>query len=177
MTLRPQDVVVALVIALRPEERWSFPAIAKSAGLSLSEAHAAVKRAVQARLVAQPQGGSGALAPMRENLLEFLVHGVGYAFPAEHGGVTRGMPTAHSAPVLASEMSGSSEAPCVWPDPEGRARGEALRPLYRTVPRAARNDPRLYDALALVDALRAGNARERTLAAKLLRKLISGRKR
>jgi hypothetical protein len=176
MVLKPQDVVVALVIALRPEERWSFPMLARAAGLSLSEAHAAVKRAVRARLVTQPHDGSGLVAPVRANLLEFLEHGVAYAFPAERGGVTRGVPTAHSAPVLAELIATTDEAPCVWPDPEGRARGEALDPLYKTVPRAARNDARLYDALALVDALRAGNARERKLAAQLLRKLISGKK-
>jgi hypothetical protein len=177
MVLKPQDVIVALVIALRPEERWSFPALGRAAGLSVSEAHAAAKRAERARLVTAKHDGSGLLAPVRANLLEFLEHGVAYAFPAERGGLTRGVPTAHAAPIFAGLLAGTEATPCVWPDAEGSARGEALTPLYKTVPRIARGDARLYDALALVDALRAGNARERKLAARMLRELISGKKR
>ena len=38
-----------------------------------------------------------------------------------------------------------------------------LEPLYKSVPRAARADAQLYEWLALVDAVRAGRAREREL--------------
>ena len=41
-------------------------------------------------------------------------------------------------------------------------------PLYRSVPFAARQDPALYEWLALVDTLRSGSTRERQLAGKLL---------
>ena len=46
--------------------------------------------------------------------------------------------------------------------------GVAIKPLYRSAPRAARNSPQLYELLALVDALRTGRARERKLAEQLL---------
>ena len=52
----------------------------------------------------------------------------------------------------------------MWPDAEGTVRGEGLRPLYRSVPGAARRDPGLYELLALVDAIRSGRARERKIA-------------
>ena len=35
---------------------------------------------------------------------------------------------------------------------------------YRSVPVTARNDPRLYEALALVDAIRGGRSREELLS-------------
>ncbi|HLY95055.1 MAG TPA: hypothetical protein VKP14_09435, partial [Gaiellaceae bacterium] len=88
------------------------------------------------------------------------------------GGMTRGLPTAHSAPPLRDQFA-SSEVPTVWPDPEGTVRGEELEPLYRCVPQAARADAKLYEYLALVDAIRAGRARERELAVKELRSRLS----
>ena len=40
----------------------------------------------------------------------------------------------------------------------------ALIPLYPSAPMAALRSPDLYENLALFDAIRAGNARERALA-------------
>jgi hypothetical protein len=45
-------------------------------------------------------------------------------------------------------------------------------PLYPSAPAAALRSPALYEYLALFDALRMGNARERTLAEKLLEERI-----
>ena len=87
----------------------------------------------------------------------------------ERGGLTRGMPTAHAAPPLRDQLAASDAPAPVWPDPEGTVRGEEFAPLYRSVPQAARADERLYELLALVDALRGGRARERELAVKELR--------
>ena len=44
-----------------------------------------------------------------------------------------------------------------------------LQPIYKDAPTAALNDPVLHRRLALLDGLRAGGARARTLSAKLLR--------
>ena len=43
-------------------------------------------------------------------------------------------------------------------------RGIGLIPIYPSAPAAALRSPALYENLALFDALRAGNARERALA-------------
>jgi hypothetical protein len=43
-------------------------------------------------------------------------------------------------------------------------RGLTLEPLHKAAPKAARQDPVLYELLALIDALRDGRARERQLA-------------
>jgi hypothetical protein len=44
----------------------------------------------------------------------------------------------------------------------------AVQPLHESVPRAVEHDPQLYELLALVDAMRVGDARVRGLAAALL---------
>ncbi|HET9553147.1 MAG TPA: hypothetical protein VFP50_09285, partial [Anaeromyxobacteraceae bacterium] len=55
--LKPQDVLVLLKLAVRGNAVWSYPQIAAALGLSASEVHAAVQRAVLARLaiVHQPR--------------------------------------------------------------------------------------------------------------------------
>ena len=100
-------------------------------------------------------------------LEEFLVHGIKYAFPAEKGGMTRGMPTASAAEPLSLKMTQEDPVP-VWPFEQGSRRGYAFSPLYRRAPQAALKDHDLYELLALVDALRDGGARERELAKRAL---------
>jgi hypothetical protein len=60
----------------------------------------------------------------------------------------------------------------VWPDPEGEVRGLTFSPLYKAAATAARRDPKLYELLTLVDAVRGGGARERTVALRLLEKRL-----
>jgi hypothetical protein len=107
-------------------------------------------------------------------LLELLLHGLRYVYPVERGGLTRGVPTAHGAAPLCDKLAlSASEAVPVWPDPQGTVRGEAWAPLYPSVPAASRRDEALHQALALVDAIRGGRARERALAAEELKKRLS----
>lgn len=160
MFTRPQDVVVALKLCLGAEPQ-SYADLGRSLGMSASEVHAAVRRLAEARLI-DPETKE----VRREALINFLVHGVPYAFPANPKELTRGMPTAWAAPAMFGKFSASEQIPPVWPDPDGRVQGSAVQPLYVSVPGAARRDPALYDLLALVDAMRIGRARERSLAEK-----------
>lgn len=160
--MKAQDIVVVLKLAVS-EEPMSFAALAEATGMSLSQVHGAVQRATRAGLLSKDRRVN------RAGLLEFLVHGVKYVFPAVRGPVGRGMPTAHAAAPLAEGLAAGSDLPPVWPDPEGRVRGEGLRPLHRSALVAAKKDQDLYEVLALVDALRAGRARERHLAESALR--------
>ena len=111
--------------------------------------------------------------PRRDNLLEFLIHGVKYAYPAERTGQTRGVPTIGSARVLRPDFGEPKQA-VVWPHPRGDTRGEGLLPLHRCVPEVAVDDQdgRFHATFALVDALRTGSARERVFALKKLPALI-----
>jgi DNA-binding Lrp family transcriptional regulator len=157
---KPQDIVVALKLCLGAAKQ-SYADLGLSLGMSASEVHAAVRRLGEARLI-DPETKK----VRREALRNFLVHGVPYAFPTNLKEVTRGIPTAWAAPAMAGKLGSTDQLPPVWPDPDGRVQGASVQPLYPSVPRAARNDPALYDLLSLVDALRIGRARERTLAEK-----------
>lgn len=168
MFTKPQDIVVALKLALAVAPRPSYADLAADLGMSASEVHAAVRRLGEARLL-DPETQE----VRREALCNFLIHGVPHAFPARTREVTRGLPTAWAAPALAGKISAGEQIPPVWPDPDGQVQGAAVKPLYSSVPHAARRDPALYDLLALVDALRLGRARERAMAEKELgRRLI-----
>ena len=160
MFTKPQDIVVALKLALGAAAS-GYADLGSALGMSASEVHAAVGRLIQARLL-DPETKRVRFEALRD----FLVHGVPYAFPANLEQITRGMPTAWAAPAMSGKISSSDQLPPVWPDPEGRVQGASVRPLYSSVPGAARRDPELYDLLALVDALRIGRARERALAEK-----------
>ena len=160
MFTKPQDIVVALKLAL-VDGHSSYAELGQSLGMSASEVHAAVRRLQSARLV-----NPDSKEVLREALRNFLVHGVPHAFPAQPKEITRGLPTAWAAPALAGSFNVTDQTPPVWPDPEGRVQGAAVKPLYASVPSAARRDPELYNLLALVDALRIGRARERALAEK-----------
>lgn len=166
MELKPQDLLVLLKVAAHPPQHWTYAALGEALSISASEAHASVKRAVASGLAVA--SGRGEWSPVRPNLLEFVLHGVRYVWPATAGPVKRGVPTAFGADPLASQLTvAAGEAP-VWGHPTGSAKGPTLSPLYRTVPRAALADPALHRLLALLDALRIGRARERNLAAKLM---------
>ena len=164
--LKQQDVLLTLKLAGSSEDR-TFPQLAAALGMSASEAHAAVKRAGACGLL-----DSSTRVVRKAALLEFLVHGLRYVFPAEWRGVTRGFPTSYAAPPLSGHFA-MGELPPVWPHAEGTTRGEGLVPLYRSAPEAARRDPELYEWLALVDAVRAGRARERSLATRELERRLS----
>ena len=69
--LKPQDVLVLLKLAIRNDDVWSYPRIAAELGMSASEVHAAVKRAVLAKLAVAHQPKGFAIHP--QNLLEFLL--------------------------------------------------------------------------------------------------------
>ena len=171
-SLLPQDVVVLAKLLTYADRRPSLARMAADLFLSGSQVHAALKRLEAARLVFK-DARSG--RPNTSAAEEFLVHGAKYMFPAVRGGVTRGMLTSYAAPPLNRHISGGPDLPPVWPYARGEHRGVSLEPLYRTVPLAAQADPRLHELLALLDALRDGRARERSLAEREIMKRVRER--
>jgi hypothetical protein len=170
MMLKPQDIVVALKLCgYAPDARPSYGVIAGTLKMSASEIHSAVQRLKSSRLL---HGAEMNEKPNLSSIEEFLIHGVKYAFPAERGGMTRGMPTSYAVEPLCRLIKAGSEPVPVWADPGGTTRGIALAPLYKTVPEAAKLDALLYERLALIDAIRDGRARERNLAEKELKKSL-----
>ncbi|WP_137896610.1 MarR family transcriptional regulator [Ramlibacter sp. 2FC] len=207
--LKPQDFLVALKLVAWGSRRWTYASLAQALGLSASEAHACIRRGLQAGLlvdnallvppdsvpmgVQEPAAGyrvhtrprrarlQVGEAPDRptdnpahvnaRHLAEFALHGAKYAFFAERLPVALGVPTSHSAPAFANVFVPGSDA-WVWPHPQGTVRGQGLMPLHPSVPYAAMQDEKLYEMLALFDALRVGRARERGMAMERLPALI-----
>ena len=93
--------------------------------------------------------------------------------PAEPGSVCRGIPTGALAPPLSGQIVSNDNDQYVWPDADGEVRGQAIEPLYPSVPHAIRKDPALHQLLALVDALRVGRARERLIASEELKRRLN----
>jgi hypothetical protein len=169
MILKPQDILVLLKLLSIGQRDWTYAWLGVELGMSPSQLHAAVKRALAAQLAVHK---GERIVPNRRNLEEFLVHGIKYAFVPERGELTRGMPTGYAAPPLAKHFASSDEPPPVWPTPDGSVRGQAFSPLYSLAPAAAAKDVVLYELLALVDAVRGGRVRERELAIKELKKRL-----
>ena len=210
MQLKPQDFLVALKLVAWGEQRWTYARLAQELGISVSEAHACIKRGLLAGLLlhnreplpdatagngvlgvqepmaiyrvtrkrvrrsAMPDGeavADNAVRTHSHNLAEFALHGAKYAFPAVKLPLVIGVPTSHSAPAFVGVFAPGS-IDFVWPHPNGSVRGVGVEPLHPSVPFAAMQDAKLYEMLALFDALRVGKARERGMALERLQALI-----
>ncbi len=165
--LKGEDIVVLLKLAAQ-SAHWTVRSLEADIGIPRSVIHRSLVRL----------GDAGLLDAKRRRVNatqaeEFLIHAVKYVFPPVRGGETRGVPTAWAARPLAAEFAQPSDLPPVWPDPMAKARGIALQPLHDSARKIARRDPELAEGLALVDALRLGDARVRGLATKLLRQRLA----
>lgn len=163
--MRPQDMVILLKIAAKGNKDWLMKDLAAELSISTSEVSESLHRSAFAGLISRDKKKLMTMA-----LLEFLQYGLKYVYPQQPGAIVRGLPTAYSAAPLNSEII--SNETIVWPFAEGKTRGQALEPLYPGAAKASLQDQELYELLALVDALRIGKARERTLAIEELKKRL-----
>jgi len=170
ISLKPQDVLIALKVAASPGRAFTYAALANELGMSSSQVHAGVKRAHVARILSATVDEG--ISPIRPALQEFVIYGLRYAFPATTGAMTRGIPTAFAAPPLEALIAQQGQVVPVWPHPKGSVRGYALFPLYPTIPDACELDQKLYEIFTLIDALRIGAARERELAIVFLKRYL-----
>ena len=166
--MRPQDVVVLLKLSTISSSKWRMQDIATGLKLSASEVSESLERSKQAKLVSDTKR-----TLYTASFLEFLIYGLKYVFPVVPGSVVRGIPTAHSAAPLNRLIVASSDN-YVWANSKGTTRGQAIMPLYKTVPVIAPEDEALYELLALVDAIRVGRARELKMAIEELEKRLKG---
>ena len=157
--IKAQDIAILLKLVALGDKKWRHIDLVAALGLSQTEISFSLNRCRTVGFL-----DSTKKTVMKTALLEFLVHGLKYVFPARPGPIVRGLPTAHSAAPLAKHIIASSEDMYVWPYEHGRVRGQTIEPLYDKAPLAAEKDKALYELLALVDAVRAGRAREQALA-------------
>jgi hypothetical protein len=161
--LKGEDILLLLKLAGNPGRDWTVRALEVETTIPRSVVQRALERLADAGLVGRDS--------RRVNLSqaeEFLVHGLRYVFPGSLEGETRGIETAWAAKPLSDRIAASDRLPPVWPHAQGQVRGLALKPLHPAAINAAIQDARLREQLALVDALRVGDARIRGVAAELL---------
>lgn len=163
--MSPQDIVILLKIIAINNEKWKQLDLAHTLGISQSEVSKSIVRSKYAGLI-DPSGKK----VFKLALLDFLKSGITYVFPQKPGSLVKGIPTAHSALPLNSQIVSNEHY--VWPSARGTLRGQAIEPLYPSVIKAVESDAILYELLALVDTLRVGRAREKAMAIKALERLF-----
>lgn len=157
---RPFDIAVALRL-LQPTS--TLAVLAHDVAAAPSQVHAALKRLDFAGLL-KPN----ARAANPRALLDFLVGGARYAFPAQRGPLRDGVPTAYSAAPLNATVDAVDAV--VWPMPghPRTIRGFSVVPLFRRAPLLVERSPETYRLLTIVDALRLGDPRLRPHARRAL---------
>jgi hypothetical protein len=163
--MRPQDVAILLKIIILDSDNWQLVALSNSLKISISEISESLNRSRLAGLIDYNKKKVN-----RQNVLEFLVHGIRYVFPDQPGAMVRGTPTAHSHPYMKEYFI--SEMNYVWPDPKGQVMGLTIEPLYKKQVEAIKEDKEFYRLLALVDVIRVGKVREVKHAIHELTKII-----
>jgi len=151
--MRPQDVAILLKICSIEDQTWQLSGLAASLRISLSEVSESLSRSQQAGLI-----DFAKKRVIRQNLFDFLSHGLWYVFPQQPGPWVRGVPTAHSHPSMKSIFP--SEMDFVWPDSKANIIGLQIDPLYSKRVEAVKEDEKFYQLLAFTDVLRVGKIRE-----------------
>ena len=163
--MRPQDIAVLLKIISKGKQEWQNKDLAYELFLSPSEISESLNRSRLAGLINFEKK-----EPHKQSLLEFIRYGLHYVFPVVPLGLTNGIVTAHSHPLLKKEFA--SEQKYVWPKVGGKDFGSAIEPLYTDLVKAIENDEKFYSLLALTDVFRVGRAREINFAGQLLKEMM-----
>jgi len=147
--------------------QYSTRSLALSTGISKSQVNLALRRCFDVGL-AKRDRHSDLPRVHTKALFDFIIYGLKYVFPTKLGAVTRGITTSLAAPILEGKLISTGDLLPVWPDAQGNTKGQTVEPLFKSVTYAVRRDAELYALLALVDAVRIGQPRERNLATDLL---------
>ncbi|MBK7965541.1 MAG: hypothetical protein IPK10_09760 [Bacteroidetes bacterium] len=120
--MRPQDIAVLMKIVSMGDQPWQLSTLSNELSISISEISESLNRSRIAKLIDYEKKKIN-----RQNLMEFLEHGIKYVFPQQLGSMVRGIPTAHSHPFIKEQIV--SELNYVWPDSKGETIGIAIEPL------------------------------------------------
>lgn len=167
--LRGVDVLVVLGLLRHRAGEWTVRMLARELHMPL----ATVQRSL-GRLGTTPAFDLERRHVDIAGCEELFGHALAFIAPASLGKSTRGTPTAWAVPALAKRLRVSADAPQpVWPQPRGRVRGVAVRPLHAGVLALAAADPEMHELLALTDAARLGDAKVSKRALGLLQAWIA----
>jgi len=163
--MRPQDIAILLKLIAIKEAQVGLLSLANSLSISTSEISESLNRSHYAGLL------DDRTKVKRQNLMDFLQYGITYVFPQHPGTLVRGIATAHSHPYIKKQLL--SKENYVWAHMDGDMIGLAIEPLYKKQTEAVLKDEVFYKLLALVDILRVGRNREKTLAINHLKEMMN----
>ncbi len=164
--MRPQDIVVLLKIIALKHDDWYNSDLAYALKISPSEISEVLNRCKIAGLIDSKKRKVNV-----NSFMEFLVYGLKYVFPTEPGAMVRGIPTAHSALPINEYISSGNEV-YVWSYAKGTHRGQAIEPLFISIPKIAQEDTLFYELLTIIDTIRVGKVREIKIAKEELEKRL-----
>ena len=167
--LKGQDIAVItkILIKQKSQQQIEYKSIAYELYISQSEVSKGILRLEKAKLTSRD--AENQLMIHKEALMEMLMHGLKYFFPAEINIATRGVATAYSPPLIKQYMLNSEDA-FVWPFIHGKNKGLALTPIYKTLPHALDRSPdeQFYKMMSALDLIRLGGSRENKVAREIL---------
>ena len=165
--VKPPDIYV-LAGLLTEDGQWSFRSLAERLGVPHPVVQRALARAGDAGLYS---------AERREvhvpHFEEFAIHALRFIVPAQLGPLVPGVPAAWAAePMVSAIRSSGEDPPPVWAHARGTVRGQAIEPLHPSAPEAIEDWSEFGEILALLDSLRAGDARVRRVAEEFLEHML-----
>jgi len=173
MQLKPQDVVLAFVLALDGARfSRSYQGLADFLGMSASEIHAGVRRLKLSALWSN-ESLEGRVDTKR--LGNFCIYGLPVWLPGKIGQPTIGFATGESSECLSKQLTGG-EHTLVWPSPSGNVRGLEFPPIHGSCAQLAKLSTASAEVLKVVDGLRSGSARVRRVSESELRKVFAERR-
>ncbi len=163
--MRPQDIVILIKIIVYQDKDWRNIDLANALRISPSEVSEVLNRCKIAGLIDSKKRKVNI-----NSFMEFLLYGLKYVFPTEPGAIVKGIPTAHSASPINEHISGTDVY--VWANAKGTHRGQAIEPLFKSIPQIVQDDKLLYELLVIVDTIRVGRVREVKIAKEELEKRL-----
>lgn len=189
MILKPQDTLVALKfhsinrnkiakenqqtgfkepIGLKPD--FGQRDLSEAIGISQSEISKSVKRLEKSRLIVSREKD---ISVVKNNLIEWIIHGLKYYSPLEFEGYGRGIGTGWNCVSIISDMVPPSPG-WAWADSGGDIEAEFVKPFHASVPLAAMNDKWMYKVLSVIEVIRGGKPRELARAHQFIETHIKG---
>ncbi len=164
------------------KEQFTLRGLSSSLGISKTEISASLRRSIDNNLLVFNELQSSSILSLSETdwqvnrkaLFDLIRYAIPYIYPIKQMGLNFGLATGFSAPALIKELTSAGILPYIWPSEYGTTYGQAIEPIYKTVPFASKYDAFIYNCFALIDAYRLGKAREKEIAIKYLEKELLG---
>lgn len=163
--IKPIDISLLIKLVANQEREWKQVDLAYELGVSQSDIAKSLSRLRKLQLVHDYQ-------PVKKHALELLQYSVKFLFPTQVGKITRGVPTAISAPAHKKLVThnNSIKHKFVWPHHDGKIEGQLVEPIHSSVPHASLSDKKYYQLASAIDMIRIGKAREKNAAIDIIEK-------